>query len=132
VSDLLAPDIVEHESRMTFDRTIERLTTVIADHGMTIFARIDHAANAREIGLSMPPATVFIYGNARGGTPIMRDTPLAALDLPLRVLVREREDGSTVMAFHPVVTMLHRTGVAPASASRLEPAQHMLIEGLAP
>ena len=126
------PDIVEQASPLPFDATLERLTQAIEKAGLTIFARIDHAANAHGVGITMPPATVLIYGAAKGGTPIMLATPLAALDLPLRVLVRACEDGGASIAFHPVAAMLRRAGVSPDLAARLEPAQGLLIAALAP
>jgi len=132
MSDTEVPDLVEHASSLPFDATVERLVQAMLDRGMTIFARIDHAANAREAGLSMPPSTVLIYGNARGGTPVMLATPLAALDLPLRVLVRQREDGIAAIAFHPVAAMLRRAGAREDLAARLEPAQHVLLAAVAP
>ncbi len=97
---------------------------------MTLFACIDHAANARSVGATMPPTTVLIYGNAKGGTPIMLATPQAAIDLPLRVLVREATDGKTSIAFHPIKTLLGRTGVPADAAARLEPAQRLLLSAL--
>ncbi len=124
-------EFVEHASPLPFDATLECLVTAIAERGMTLFARVDHAANARDVGMSMPPATVLIYGHAKGGTPIMIGTPVAALDLPLRVLVREREDGTTAIVFHPVVAMLGSVGVPTEVAARLEPAQQMLLDALA-
>jgi uncharacterized protein (DUF302 family) len=132
MSDAQATDIVEHVSPLLFDATVEALVQAITNGGMTIFARIDHAANARDVGATMPSATVLIYGNAKSGTPIMLATPLAALDLPLRVLVREREDGRAVIAFHPVAAMLRRAGVPEDAAARLEPAQQMLLAAITP
>jgi uncharacterized protein (DUF302 family) len=123
-------DIVEQTSPLPFDATLERLMQVIAGAGLTIFARIDHAANARQAGLTMPPATVLIYGAAKGGTPVMLAAPLAALDLPLRVLVREREDGIATVAFHPVAEMLARAGAPLDIGARLEPAQRLLLAAL--
>ncbi|MDE2516081.1 MAG: DUF302 domain-containing protein [Rhodospirillales bacterium] len=96
-----------------------------------LFARFDHQAGARTAGLDMPPTTVLVYGHAKGGTPIMQAVPQVALDLPLRVLVRQREDGRTVIAFHPIGAMLRRAGVAEALAGRLDPAQQMLVKALA-
>ena len=78
----------------------------------------------------MPPATVLIYGAAKGGTPVMLAAPLAALDLPLRVLVREREDGIATVAFHPVAEMLARAGAPLDIGARLEPAQRLLLAAL--
>ncbi|PPQ36052.1 DUF302 domain-containing protein [Rhodopila globiformis] len=131
MTDAAQPDIVEHVSSTDFASTVERIANAITAAGLTLFARIDHAAGAREAGLAMPPATVLIYGHAKGGTPVMLAAPATALDLPLRVLVRQREDGQAVIAFHPVAAMLRRAGVAPDLAARLEPAQHLLIKAVA-
>ncbi len=128
--DTPTSDIIESPSALSFDRTLERLVQAIDRAGMTVFARIDHAANAKGIGASMPPATVLIYGNAKGGTPIMVATPQAALDLPLRVLVQERAGGKVVVAFHPVAVLLGRVGVPQEAAARLEPAQRLLLQAI--
>ena len=125
-----APDVVEYLSPAPFDDTVDRLRHAIADAGLTLFATIDHAAGARDAGLAMPPTTVLIYGAAKGGTPIMLAAPQAALDLPLRVLIREREDGRAVIAFHPAAAMLRRYGVAAERAARLEPAQNLLVAAI--
>jgi uncharacterized protein (DUF302 family) len=130
MSDIQAPDIVEHVSPLSFERTVERLLDALAKSGMTVFAQIDHAANARAVGTAMPPATVLIYGNAKGGTPIMLVTPRTALDLPLRALVQERSDGKVVVAFHPVRAMLRHAGVPEEASARLEPAQRLLVEAI--
>ena len=121
------PDLDEHVSSHAFDATIERLVRAIRAHGMTVFATIDHAANARDVGMTMPASTVLVYGNPKGGTPVMLATPSAALDLPLRVLVREAEDGKTIIAFHPVAGMLGKLGVSAEVSARLEPAQQLLL-----
>jgi len=124
------PDTVEYPSSTDFLTTLERLTRAIEAAGLTVFARVDHAIAAREAGLSMPAAVVLIYGNAKGGTPIMLEQPLAALDLPLRTLVREDAHGRVLVAFHPIVPLLARSGVSAGAAVRLEPAQRLLIEAI--
>jgi uncharacterized protein (DUF302 family) len=121
---------VEYPSSMDFGATVGRLVTAIETAGMTVFARIDHAAGAREVGMSMPPAVVLIYGHARGGTPMMLAAPLAALDLPLRVLVREDAGGQVLIALHPIAAVLRGAGVPEALAQRLEPAQRLLIDAV--
>lgn len=132
MSENQTPPIVEHGSTLGFSETVERLTAAITGADMTVFARIDHAANARDAGMTMPPARVLIYGHPKGGTPVMLAAPLAALDLPLRVLVRQREDGTAAIAFHPISAMLERLGAPPDLAARLEPAQRMLLAAVAP
>ena len=130
MNDSQVPDIVEHASPLSFEHTLKRLIDAIAKSGMTLFASIDHAATARTVGAAMPPATVLIYGNPKGGTPLMLAAPQTALDLPLRVLIREEADGKTLIAFHPVATMLRRAGVPEDAATPLEPAQRMLVSAL--
>jgi uncharacterized protein (DUF302 family) len=131
MNDAAQPDIMEHVSSTDFVSTVERIADALTEAGLMLFARIDHAAGARDAGMEMPPATVLIYGNAEGGTPIMLAAPQAALDLPLRVLVRQCEDGQTTIAYHPVVPLLRPVGVAPELAAHLEPAQRLLIKAIA-
>jgi uncharacterized protein (DUF302 family) len=122
----------EAASAWPFEPTLERLGKAIAQAGMTVFGRIDHAAAARDAGLSMKPTVVMLYGNPKGGTPIMLAAPHAALDLPLRVLVREAEDGQTLVSFHPITAVLRQAGVPDALAVRLEPAQQVLLTAIQP
>ena len=121
---------VEHPSPVGFEATLDRLTKAIERVGLTIFARIDHAAGARNADLTMLPTVVLIYGHAKGGTPIMLAAPQAALDLPLRVLVREDADGRAFIAYHPIAPTMLAAGVPEALANRLEPAQKLLVEAL--
>ncbi len=99
---------------------------------MTVFARIDHAAGAQAVGMTMPPTIVLMYGNPRGGTPIMLAAPRAALDLPLRVLVREDADGRAIVSFYPIAPVLEASVVPRTLANRLEPAQRVLMDALRP
>lgn len=79
--------------------TLDRLDAILVERGVAVFARIDHAANAAAVGLEMPPTTVVIFGSARAGTPVMRAVPQLALDLPLRILVREDADGRVLVEY---------------------------------
>jgi uncharacterized protein (DUF302 family) len=123
---------VEQVSGLPFRQTLERIEQAIEAAGMTIFARIDHAAGAQTVGMTMPPTVVLLYGNPRGGTPIMLANPRAALDLPLRVLVREDAEGRALMSFHPIAPLLQASEVPAELAARLEPAQRLLVDALQP
>jgi uncharacterized protein (DUF302 family) len=123
---------VEYVSKSAFAPTLDRLVGVIESAGMRIFARIDHAAGAREVGLAMPPTVLLIYGHPKGGTPIMIAAPRAALELPLQVLVREDADGRARISFHPIAPLLRNAGAPEEMARRLEPAQHVLLKALEP
>lgn len=131
MADAHGPGPVEHIVPLAFAAVLDRLTAAIAKAGLALFAEIDHAAGARDAGLTMPPTTVLLYGHSKGGTPIMLAAPLAALDLPLRVLVRQLADGNTAVAFHPAGPMLCGLGVPDDLAGRLDPAQRFLVEALA-
>lgn len=86
-------------SDATFDETLKRLREAIAKRGLTLFAEIDHAENARAAGLEMPPSTVLIFGSASAGTPLMLNAPDIAVELPLRVRVRAEGAGGAVLAY---------------------------------
>lgn len=124
--------LVEMTSPYSFEDTVDRLTKAIPRAGLVLITRLDHAAGARSMGLELPASLVLVYGHPKGGTPIMNAYPSAALDLPLRVLVRhDSAAGGTVVAFHPVVEMLAGHGVPEALARRLEPAQALIRDALA-
>jgi uncharacterized protein (DUF302 family) len=120
-------DYVEHKSCLKFAETVDTLVDTIEKVGMNVFAKIDHGANARNVGMHLPPSVVLLYGHARGGTPVMQAAPAAALDLPLRVLIRETERGETVIAFHPARQMLGRYPVQADFVDRLAKAQQLLV-----
>lgn len=87
-----------NESRYTYAETIARLSKAIADAGNTIFATIDQAQAAADAGLTLRPTSLIVFGNPKGGTPLMVAEPLVALDLPLKLLVWE-ENGRTNVAY---------------------------------
>ena len=99
------PGIVQLISSYNFLSTLDSLSDAFERAHLQIFARIDHRAAAAQVGLSMPPTTVLIYGNPQSGTPLMLTAPIVALDLPLRVLVREDPSGQTIVAYHPAASM---------------------------
>jgi uncharacterized protein (DUF302 family) len=126
------PAVVEYTSEAGFEKTLDWLVALIEGAGMSLFARIDHAAGARAVGLDMPPTVLLLYGHPRGGTPIMLAAPLAALELPLRVLVRQDAEGRARVSFHPIVPWLEELGVPAELASHLEPAQRLLRQAIVP
>jgi uncharacterized protein (DUF302 family) len=97
---------------------------------MSVFASIDHAAAARGVGLALPPTVVLFYGNPEGGTPVMLVAPRAALDLPLRVLLREGSDQRAVLSFHPIGDTLREAGVTEDMAMRLQQSQTVVLKAL--
>src|SRR5215475_567081 len=80
--------------------TMDSLEAAVKEKGLTVFARIDHAAGAAEVGLSLRPTTVLIFGNARGGTPLMQAAQTAGIDLPLKALVWQDGSGTTWLSYN--------------------------------
>jgi uncharacterized protein (DUF302 family) len=78
------------ESSSTFAQTAAQLTEGISRRGLTLFARIDHAAGARGAGLELPSEEVLIFGSPQAGTPLMQADPRVGYELPLRVLIWEQ------------------------------------------
>jgi uncharacterized protein (DUF302 family) len=97
-------------SRHAYARTLEILKKAIADAGNTIFASVDQSAAAAGVGLSLRPTTLLVFGNPKGGTPLMDAFPLVALELPLKLLVWEGADGVSV-AYEPMSEIAARYGV---------------------
>ena len=84
--------IVTSPSPFSVEETLKRLQEIIHSRNLTLFANIDHSGEAKRVGLSMQEAHVLIFGNPKGGTPLMVASPLLALDLPLKVLVWQGAD----------------------------------------
>ena len=127
-----SPTFVEQVSLNDFDTTLRMLVEAIESAGLTVFARIDHAAAARSVGLTMPPTVLLLYGNPRGGTPIMVAAPRSALELPLKVLLREGADGKAILSFHRVGPAMRDAGVGDDMAMRLGPSQELVLRALRP
>ena len=95
--------------------TMNRLEAAVAARGMTVFARIDHAAGATGVGLSLPPTEVLIFGNAKAGTPLMQSVQTIGIDLPLRALVWQDASGNTWLAYNDPAWLAKRHGVSGAA-----------------
>jgi uncharacterized protein (DUF302 family) len=102
--------------------TADRLAAEVTSRGMSVFARIDHAAGAASVGMPLRPTEVLIFGNAKGGTPLMQAVPTIGLDLPLKILVWQDEAGDTCVSYNDPAWLARRygiTGEAEAMAGKL-------------
>jgi YD repeat-containing protein len=102
VTSALAGDngLVSKPSKYPVAETITRLEGVLKTQGMTIFVRLDHQAEAEKVGLQMRPAQLLIFGNPKGGTPLMVASPTAAIDLPLKALAWEDARGQVWLSYN--------------------------------
>src|SRR3954463_2523859 len=92
------------------EETMKRLEAEVRAKGMTVFARVDHAAGAAEAGLPLRPTDLLIFGAAKGGTPLMQAAQTIGIDLPLKALVWQDEAGSTFLAYNDPAYVAHRHG----------------------
>lgn len=91
--------------------TMDRLETEVKARGLTVFARIDHAAGASKVGKSLRPTELLIFGNPKGGTPFMECAQSVGIDLPLKTLVWEDASSTTWIGYNDPAYLARRHGV---------------------
>jgi uncharacterized protein (DUF302 family) len=90
------------------DETMARLEREIAANGMSVFSRINHAALASEMGMTLRPTEVILFGNPRGGTPLMQASQTIGNDLPLKVLLWQDVSGKTWLSYNKPAWLIKR------------------------
>jgi uncharacterized protein (DUF302 family) len=105
--------IVNTRSPLPLAGTVERLTQLIGAAGATVFGVIDQRDEAGRAGLTLRPTTLLLFGNPAAGTPVMAAAPLAALDLPLKILVWQDDDGAVWMTHLDPAWLSARYRLAP-------------------
>jgi uncharacterized protein (DUF302 family) len=92
--------IVKIPSHHSVDQTVDKLKTILQSKGVELFALVDHSGEAAKVGLKMPPTKLLIFGNPKGGTPLMLAVPSVAIDLPLKILVAEDSQGKVWISYN--------------------------------
>jgi uncharacterized protein (DUF302 family) len=103
--------IVSVATAHTVDQVVEKLRGMLDAKGVTLFALVDHSGEAAKAGLSMRNTKLLIFGNPRGGTPLMVAAPSVAIDLPLKILVAENEAGETWISYNSAEYVRERHGI---------------------
>jgi len=101
-----------HRSKFDTEQTMRRLEAAVTKRGVSILAKIDHAAAAAKVGMELRPTAVLIFGNPRAGTPLMQAAQTVGIDLPLKALVWEDDAGGTWLAFNEPRWLAGRHGVS--------------------
>ncbi len=122
--------IVTIKSPLSFSQTVERLKSAFQSHGIKVFAVIDQQAEARTVGLDMPPMVLILFGNPKAGTPLMLTQPLAGLDLPLKALVSEAKAGEVLVSFNSTQYLLKRHALPDQLGSNIAPAERLIATAL--
>jgi uncharacterized protein (DUF302 family) len=118
------------ESPYSFFETLARIRAALEGKGFTIFATIDHRAAAQSAGLDMPSTTVLVFGNPKGGTPLMLAAPDFALELPLRVLIREGEHDKVFVTMNTAASLEGKHGLPAGMAEKLAPAEKLVASAI--
>ena len=103
--------LVHLASKYSVEETMQRFESLLREHGVTIFARVDHSGEAAKIGLTMRPTKLLIFGNPKGGTPLMQAAPTIAIDLPLKALFWEDADSKVWLSYNDPVYLQRRHNV---------------------
>jgi uncharacterized protein (DUF302 family) len=105
--------VVTIPSNHSVDETVDRLTNILRSKQVTLFALIDHSGEAAKVGMKMPATKLLIFGNPKGGTPLMLAAPSIALDLPLKILVAEDTQGKVWISYNSPEYLKERHGLPP-------------------
>ena len=111
--------LVTLQSAHSVEETIARIRAVLEAKQIREFALIDHSGEAAKVGLTMPKTQVLIFGNPKGGTPLMLAAPSVAIDLPLKLLVREDAAGQVWISYWSAQTLLQRHGLPDSFAANV-------------
>jgi len=103
--------MISHPSRHSVEETVERLRTMLQSKGVTLFGLIDHSGEAEKIGMKMPPTKLLIFGNPKGGTPLMLAAPGIAIDIPLKILVWQDAGGKVWSSYNDPLYLKNRHGL---------------------
>jgi uncharacterized protein (DUF302 family) len=102
--------IAELPSNHSVDETVERLRNILRERELTLFALVDHSGEAEKVGLQMPPTKLLIFGSPKAGTPLMLAAPSVAIDLPLKILVRQDGGGQVWVSYNTPQYLRERHG----------------------
>jgi uncharacterized protein (DUF302 family) len=103
--------IISKASKYSVPETLDRVDALLRSKGIKIFVRVDHSGEAEKAGLKMPPTQLLIFGNPKGGTPVMLAAPTAAIDLPLKALAWQDADGKVWLSYNDPEYLKQRFGL---------------------
>lgn len=115
--------IVSIPSNHSVDETVAKLKSILQSKGITLFAVIDHSGEAAKVGMKMPNTKLVIFGNPKGGTPLMLAAPSIAIDLPLKILVAEDAQGKAWVSYNSPEYLKERYGLADSLVANIAVVQ---------
>ena len=125
------PGFISKLSPHSVPETIQRLSALLKSKGVAIFALIDHSGEAEKAGLKMRPTQLLIFGNPKGGTPLMLAAPSTAIDLPLKALVWEDADGKVWLSYNSPDYLQQRHGFPADLEKNIAAIEPLLTQAVA-
>ena len=125
------PGLISKPSPHSVPEIIERLSALLKSKGVAIFALIDHSGEAEKAGLKMRPTQLLIFGNPKGGTPLMLAAPSTAIDLPLKALVWEDADGKVWLTYNLPDYLQQRHGFPADLEKNIAAIEPLLAQAIA-
>ena len=106
--------VVNKPSHHSVDQTVKNLTSILEARGVTLFALVDHSGEAERAGMQMRPTKLLIFGSPKAGTPLMLAAPSIAIDLPLKILIWEDDQGAVWLSYNTPAYLQQRHAVPQA------------------
>jgi uncharacterized protein (DUF302 family) len=105
--------LIDTPSTHSVDETVKKLEAILQAKGITLFALVDHSGEAAKAGMTMRPTKLLIFGNPKGGTPVMLAAPSSAIDLPLKILIWEDSQGKVWVTYNSPAYLQRRHNLPP-------------------
>ncbi len=103
--------MIDNPSNHSVEQTVEKLKNILQSKGVTLFALVDHSGEAAKIGIKMRPTKLLIFGSPKAGTPLMLAAPSIAIDLPLKILIWEDDQGKVWVSYNSPEYLKERHGL---------------------
>ena len=120
--------IINAPSNHSVDQTVEKLKGILQAKGVTLFALVDHSGEAERVGIKMRPTKLLIFGSPKAGTPLMLATPSIAIDLPLKILVWEDNQGKVWVSYNSTDYLQERHGVPQELLQNIAVAETLAVK----
>lgn len=122
--------LVHLPSRHSVDDIVQRFEALLREKNIKLFAVVDHSGEAEKAGLKMHPTKLLIFGNPKGGTPLMQMAPTVAIDLPLKALVWQDGDGKVWLTYNDPAYLQHRHGFPEQLVANLSAVNGLLAKAV--
>ena len=126
-----ADGIITKAANCTVEEAVHKIKSLLVIRGITLFAVIDHSGEAEAAGMTMPDTKLVIFGNPKGGTPLMLASPSVAIDLPLKLLVAQDANGRCSISYNSPQYLKERHGISDDLIQNIAIIEALVVEAAA-